>query len=96
MRTLAEDVIPPPIAALSIRDSQRHPTYLWNYKTNKGITLSAWNKVTPWGKNLGTKRKESRGKEFIFSYWDRNARSREEGLPIIQGPHFRINSPPFC
>ena len=27
MRTLAEDVIPPPIAALSIRDSQRHPIY---------------------------------------------------------------------
>lgn len=59
MRTLAEDVIPPLIAALSIRDSQRHPySYFWNYKTNKGLTLSAWKKVTPWGKNQGTKRQE--------------------------------------
>ena len=39
MRTLAEDVIPPPIAALSIRDSQRHPIY-GTTRPIKVLTLS--------------------------------------------------------
>lgn len=59
MRTLAEDVIPPPIAALSIRDRQRHPISGTTRPIKVSITLSAWN--SPLGEEYGDKTKGGKG-----------------------------------
>lgn len=65
MRTLAEDVIPPPIAALSIRDSKRHPTY-GTTRPIKVSRLVPGTKSPPGGRIWGQNERKAEAMKLSF------------------------------